>query len=112
MSKLTEAASRLKSLQAQVASTSEWHSANEAFGALLNVQTDADEVWTILNEDELDELPIEAKTLAFETVLALGKREPEVLRQYADHLWLHGPAADDRVQALRDEAQRLEERRG
>jgi hypothetical protein len=58
--------------------------------------------------DALDELPISLKSAAFERRLAIGPREPAVLRQFADHLWLHGPERDEQVEALRREAELLE----
>jgi len=59
-----------------------------------------------------DDAPIAFKTAAFERRLQVGPREPHVLVAFADHLWLHGPEHDDRVRALRLEAEQMQPSKG
>jgi len=85
----------------------EWRQATDTFDRALAGCDDPAAVLALLDEDATDDLPIGAKTAAFERLLALGHRTPVVLRRYADHLWLHGPESDERVTALRAEADQL-----
>ena len=57
--------------------------------------------------DPLDNLPIAVKQAMFERRLKLGPRDATVLRQFAEHLWLHGFERDKEVEALRREADML-----
>ena len=78
--------------------------------AALVACTDPSTIEEVLSLDK-DDLPIAFKTAAFERCLSLGTRRPELLRAFAEHLWLHGPEHDERVQALRLEAEQLEQAR-
>ncbi|UXH76782.1 hypothetical protein [Roseateles amylovorans] len=62
----------------------------------------------VLDEDATDDLPIADKTAAFERLLELDAATPTLLRRFAQHLWLHGPADDDRVDALRAQADAMD----
>ena len=75
--------------------------------ALRNV-ADGREISALLAEDEADDIPIADKTAAFEKLLELGPRSAAVLRAFAEHLWLHGPQDDRRVERLRAEADALD----
>jgi len=86
----------------------EQRAAEDAFMAELARARDPDEIDRVLATDTLDELPASLKSAAYERRLEIGPRTPAVLRGYADHLWLHGPEWDEKAEALRAEADRLE----
>ncbi len=78
------------------------------FALALASVADGREIAALLDEDLADDLPIADKTAAFEKLLELGPRRASVLRAFADHLWLHGPQDDRRVERLRAEADALD----
>lgn len=78
------------------------------FAAALARADDGTQIAALLAEDVADDLPIADKTAAFEKLLELGLGTPALLRQFADHLWLHGPEHDDRAAGLRAQADALE----
>jgi hypothetical protein len=86
----------------------EWQRATDAFDRALASCDDPAALLALLDEDATDDLPVVAKNAVFERLFALGRRTSAVLRRYADHLWLHGPQSDDRVAALRAEADQLD----
>ena len=88
-----------------------WTKAQALFHEILNQTTDAKAIMQLLEADKEDDLPISVKTAMFEKLLELNQRTPALLRMYAAHLWLHGPADDDKVFELRSEADALEQHR-
>ncbi|GHA85881.1 hypothetical protein ACIQRS_20795 [Streptomyces termitum] len=56
-------------------------------------------------------LPVRVRNLAYRLLLLQRPDEPELLREAADSLWLHGPDWDGRATALRARAAELEARR-
>jgi hypothetical protein len=78
------------------------------FAAALERTQDPAEIAALLEADATDDLPIAEKTAAYEKLLELGPRTAQVLRGFAQHLWLHGPQDDELVAALRAEADGIE----
>ncbi len=99
---------RLMALGRRETSADELERASEAFARDLAGEPNPRVIITLLDEDVEDDLPISAKTAAFERLLELGARTPDVLRRFADHLWFHGPESDELAAALNAEAEILE----
>lgn len=106
---LMDSGRRLMNLGRQATSADELERASEAFAEDLAGERTPQAILTLLDEDVEDDLPISAKTAAFERLLELGARTPNVLRRFAEHLWFHGPESDERAAALKAEADRLEQ---
>ena len=105
---ILESGHYLIALRNHEASEEEWQQATEEFARILVEENDPKEIITLLDEDVVDDVPISSKTAAFERLLELEVRTPEILRRFADHLWFHGPDFDERAAALNAEAERLE----
>jgi hypothetical protein len=106
---LTEAGEALLRMQREGGGgMAEQRTAEEAFTAELARARDPAEIERVLAADAYDDLPISLKSAAYERRLEIGPRTAAVLRGYADHLWLHGPDWDEKAEALKAEADRLE----
>jgi hypothetical protein len=107
---LSNAATHLIALRKQSPDRPVWNKAIDDFHQALAEVSNGDEILKVLTDDVNDDLPIEEKTAAFQKLLASGGyRTPEVLRSFADHLWLHGPDDDELVEKLREEADSLDQ---
>lgn len=98
----------LDSLRSTDATGASLQVGEEAVQAALAACEDPAQIERALDLDAGDELPIQLKSAAFERRLAIGAREPAILRRFAEHLWLHGPERDAEVEALRREADALD----
>ena len=94
--------------RACVTDAAPWRAATDALAQAVAACDDPTAIEKLLREDQEDDLPIPLKSAAFERRLALGPRTAELLRAYAQHLWLHGPAQDELVAVLRDQADEID----
>lgn len=107
-SSIREAVRQLIELREKTVSEHEWSEATTNFRSVLGQTHDYDSLYALLKEDIEDQMPIAEKALLFERLIEIGPKTPEVLRMYAEHLWLHGPESDEQVRCLNAEADALD----
>ncbi|WP_437972164.1 hypothetical protein WMF04_23980 [Sorangium sp. So ce260] len=98
----------LDAIRSSTATPESLRDASQAVQQALAACEDPEQIERALALDADDDLPIGVKSAAFERRLEIGSREPAILRQFAEHLWLHGPERDAEAAALRREADDLD----
>jgi hypothetical protein len=111
-SALVEAAQKILAIRRRSSATeADLNRAMDAFMDALRAEGDAGQLRIALDQDrDALLLPPELKSAAYERLLALNRRQPATLREYAWHLQFYGPDQDDEAEALMAEAERADSR--
>lgn len=82
----------------------------ERFLKALTRTRDAGEIRAALKLDTARNLPVQMKSPAYERLLSLQGRTPDLLREYAQEMYDFGPAFQHYADSLWDEAKALDGR--
>lgn len=88
---------------------SDFDRAEQQFQAALQRVRKADDIRAALALDTTRRLPVQLKSPAYERLLSISGRTPQLLREYAQELYDYGPEWNPYADKLWDEAKALDD---
>lgn len=105
---LVDATRQYLELLQQPARQKDFDKAEAAFQKALQRVRRVEEVRNALKLDKRRQLPVQLKSPAYERMLSIAGRTPELLREYAQEMYDFGPEFTHYADTLWDEAKRLD----